>query len=223
MKLRFIKKEQEVKDVYSFYFEPEEAVEWQPGQYMHYVLDLENVDDKGNERWFTISTAPFEKTIRITTRLDNLPVSMFKHRLMELEEGQEIEADGPKGKFVMREGAHMHIMIAGGIGITPFRSMLAQLAHDAKPANAALMYANRDLEFVFDQELAGFAEQDKTISIKKFTGKRIDKSDLEEYAKDSSAVFYLSGPEAMVDSYEEVLKDLDVSPDNIATDYFPGY
>jgi len=222
MKLHFLKKESEVTDVYSFYFEPEENVSWQPGQYMHYVFDLDKADEKGNERWFTISTAPFEKNIRITTRLDNLPVSSFKQKLMSLTENDEIEGDGPKGKFVMREDASKHVFISGGIGITPFRSMLAQLSHDNVPANTALLYANRDDNFVYDAELAGYAEKDKTFEIRKFVDRKIEAADLQPLVGDG-VVFYLSGPKAMVESYESLLPTLGVSAENIATDYFPGY
>src|SRR4051812_5536799 len=123
MKLRFLSSKEEAEDVYSFRFEPSEAVNWQPGQYMHYVLPLTNPDEKGNERWFTISTAPFEKHIQITTRFDNLPLSSFKQYLMSLKDGDQIDSDGPKGTFTLREGDFYHVLIAGGIGITPFRSM----------------------------------------------------------------------------------------------------
>lgn len=223
MKLRYTGKTDEVKNVCSFKFEPAETVSWQPGQYMHYVLDLPKVDDKGPERWFTISSAPFEKQITITTRLDNMPFSAFKQYLLDLKPGDEIQSDGPGGKFILRDGQHRHILIAGGIGITPYRSMLAQLAHDHKPANAVLLYANRDNDFVFDAELAGYAAADQTLQIKKFVDKRITAEDLQDYVADSSAVFYLSGPKAMVESYEHLLPELGVSTDNIMKDYFPGY
>jgi ferredoxin-NADP reductase len=167
MKLKFIGKRDEVKDVVTFMFEPEEKLGWQPGQYMHYVFDVAEKDEKGPERWFTNSAAPYEGKVFITTRLDNLPVSAVKKYLNNLAPGNEIEADGPKGKFVLQADAKKYVLIAGGIGITPFRSMLAQLAHDHGPANAMLLYANRDNNFVFDQELASFSQADKTLEIRK--------------------------------------------------------
>lgn len=223
MKLKFIEKKEEVENVMTFRFAPAEPLTWQPGQYMHYDLPLTKVDDKGPERWFTISSAPFEKDIQITTRLDNLPVSAFKQYLMSLTAGDEIEADGPGGKFVLRADAKRHILIAGGIGITPYRSMLAQLAHDAQPANAVLMYANRDGNFTFNDELDGYANRDQTLSIQKFIDRKITESDLASFIKEEGSVFYLSGPKGMVESYESLLPTLGVNPDNMLKDYFPGY
>jgi ferredoxin-NADP reductase len=142
---------------------------------------------------------------------------------MELTEGDEIDSDGPGGKFILREGAPSHVMIAGGIGITPFRSMLAQLAHDSSPANATLLYANRDDIFIYDDELADYASKDKTLKIQKFVDKRINQDDLKPFVEQTGTVFYLSGPKAMVESYETMLPDMGVSPDNVMKDYFPGY
>jgi ferredoxin-NADP reductase len=223
MTVRFLSKSKEIENVYSFHLEPPEPINWQPGQYMHYALPLTNPDEKGNERWFTISAAPFEKNIQITTRFDNLPVSSFKQYLMNLKQGDEIETEGPKGKFILREGDVRHILIAGGIGITPYRSMAAQSAHDGRPLNADLLYANRGEDFVFDSELSDIAAKDSTFHITKFVDKRITEEDLQPYLKLENAAYYLSGPRAMVESYESLLPSLGVSPDNIMTDYFPGY
>jgi ferredoxin-NADP reductase len=223
MKLRFISKKPEGKDVVSFVFEPEEKLSWQPGQYMHYVLEHPDADEKGVERWFTISAAPFEGHIMLTTRLDNLPLSTFKQALNKLNPGDTIEADGPKGKFVLQEGEHKHVMIAGGIGVTPFRSMLVQLDHDHQNINAELLYLNRDDNFVFDEELAQIAGNNPQFKIDKIVDKRLSQADFEPYTKDNSAVYYLSGPHAMVESYEAMLKGMGIAEDNMLTDYFPGY
>lgn len=222
MKMTFLSKNQEVKDVYSFLFKPEQPISWQAGQYMHYVLELPHPDDKGPERWFTISTAPFENDIRITTRLDNLPVSSFKQYLMDLRPGDQIEGDGPKGNFVIQDTAAHHVMIAGGIGITPYRAMFAQLAHDKQPANTTLLYANRDELFVFDDELASFAQSDETLKIVKFVDKRIGQDDLKPLLSDDT-FFYLSGPKGLVEAYEQMLPTMGVAKEKIVTDYFPGY
>lgn len=223
MKLRFIKSEDEVDGVKSFTFAPPQAMQWQPGQYMHYILEHPDADDRGVERWFTISTAPFEQNIRITTRVDGEHSSSFKKALQLLKAGDEIEADGPKGKFVLREGDFQHVMIAGGIGITPFRSMLAQLAHDKMPAHATLFYANRDNNLVFGDELTAFQANDQSIKIVNLIDKRLTVEDLADSLQNENTVYYLSGPKAMVESYEELLQNQGVSEDNITTDYFPGY
>jgi len=223
MKLKFIGIKDEVENVKTFLFEPQESITWEPGQYMHYVLDLQNPDEKGAERWFTISNAPFEKNISITTRLDNLPISAFKQYLLSLNPGDEIESDGPKGKFLLRPNATHHVMIAGGIGVPPFRSMLVQLAHDKKPANATLLYANRDDKIVFEDELKQIEKIDGTFKTKVFIGQWITHADFDPFSRTQGVVFYLSGPKAMVASYEETLRELSIAEENIMTDYFPGY
>jgi ferredoxin-NADP reductase len=157
MKMTLKSKHPEVEGVFTFTFQPEASITWQPGQYMHYVLKHENPDDRGEERWFTISSAPFETDIMITTRFDGEQISSFKRALFKMEPGGVIEADGPKGSFTLQEGEHHHIFIAGGIGVTPFRSMLLQLLHDHKNKSIDLMYANRDSNFVFgDIETKGY-------------------------------------------------------------------
>ncbi|HEU5005297.1 MAG TPA: FAD-dependent oxidoreductase [Candidatus Saccharimonadales bacterium] len=223
MKMQLIEKKQLQSSVYSFVFRPDQQVTWQPGQYMHYVLAHPDADDRGIERWFTISSAPYEKNIMITTRFSYEKSSSFKKALTELKVGDEIEADGPKGSFTYKEGDYRHVFIAGGIGITPYHSMLAELAHENKPANTDLLYANNDDNFVFGDELAAIAAHDPTLQIKKFVDKRISDQDLAPYAKQANAIFYLSGPRAMVENYEEVLKNLGVEADRVMTDYFPGY
>jgi len=223
MKMRLVTKNQEVSGVHSFIFEPEQPLQWQPGQYLHYVLDHPNPDERGTERWFTIASAPFEKNVRITTRFDGEKMSSFKAALLAMEPSDEIEADGPKGSFVLQEGEHHHIFIAGGIGVTPFRSMILQLAHDNKEINIDLMYANRDSNFVFGEELKQVQQNHPSFNILEFVDKRIEKSDMDKYLSDKSAVFYLSGPKPMVEAYEEMLLAAGVEKVAVMTDYFPGY
>lgn len=223
MKLQFVSKKEEVIGVCTLVFEAREEIAWRPGQYMHYVLEHSDADDRGVERWFTISSAPFERHITITTRLDGDPESSFKKALSQMGAGDTIEADGPKGNFVLREGDWRHVLIAGGIGITPYRSMLAQLGHEQKPANAILLYANRDKNFVFEGELDTLAAKDPTLKIQKFIDRRITKEDLAPYVADTKSLFYLSGPKAMVEAYEHLLAEMGAPESNIMTDYFPGY
>src|SRR6266404_6295547 len=218
MKLKFIGKKPELPDVYTFEFEPEEPIQWQPGQYMHYLFTHPNPDERGIERWFTISAPPYKKHITITTRLAADHGSSFKSALMALRPGDSVEADGPKGKFILQEAAPKHVLIAGGIGITPYHSTLAQLAHDNKPANADLLYANRDEHFVFDEELTAIAAKDSSFRVIKFVDKKITQAELQPYLADQKTVFYLSGPEAMVDSYEDLLGLLGVEQTRIMND-----
>lgn len=223
MKLILKSKKSEVEGVHSFRFEPQEPLNWQSGQYMHYVLEHGKPDYRGIERWFTIASAPFEKHVMITTRFDGERVSSFKMALLNMKPGDAIEADGPKGSFTLQEGDHHHILIAGGIGITPYRSMLAKLDHEGRDAKIELMYANRDNNLVFGNELKGLQAKIPSFQLTEFIDKRIDLADLQDFLKDSSAIYYLSGPRPLVENYEKLLTDTGVAESAIMTDYFPGY
>ena len=222
MKLTLKEKHQEIAGVHTFIFNPEQPISWQPGQYLHYVLE-HDADERGKERWFTIAAAPYEKHIQITTRFDGEKQSSFKRTLLAMEPGGQIEADGPKGSFIIQPGDHRHILIAGGIGITPYRSMLAQMAHDNNVAKIDLLYANRDENFVFGEELEQISRRYSNFRMHKFVDKHIEETDLQEYLNDGSSIFYLSGPRSMVESYEGLLASKNIAKDRVMTDYFPGY
>ncbi|MEX0881574.1 MAG: FAD-dependent oxidoreductase [Candidatus Saccharimonadales bacterium] len=224
MKLKFVGKKKQIENVYTFIFEPSKKVSWQPGQYLHYELPHPDTDDRGIERWFTISTPPYEKNIMLTTRFDSERSSTFKKALQKLEPGQAVEAGEPRGDFLLEPDAPRHVLIAGGIGVTPYHSMLLQLDHEGKPLNIDLLYANRDKSFVFDDEFQKLAAKHSEFKIYKFIGnQRITESDLKAYLKDESIIFYISGPRPMVETYQHLLEDLGVAPERIKTDYFPGY
>ncbi len=234
--MRLIEKKKEIENVYSFIFEANKKVSWQPGQYLHYELTHPHADDRGAERWFTISAAPFEKHIMLTTRFvpeahperqskgDTEHSSTFKKALFNLEIGQDIKSGEPRGDFLLEPDASRHILIAGGIGITPYRSQLLQLDHDSKQLNADLLYANRDEKFVFGDLFARLEKKHPEFKVIKFVGdQRISQSDVQPYLKDEGTIFYISGPRPMVEAYQHMLETLDVHPERVKTDYFPGY
>jgi ferredoxin-NADP reductase len=224
MKLRFVEKKPEIDNVYSFVFQPDKPISWQPGQYLHYELPHPEADDRGVERWFTISNPPYEKHIQLTTRFDTDRSSTFKRALQKLEPGIVVEAGEPRGDFLLEPDAKRHVLIAGGIGVTPYHSQILQLDHDGKPINVELLYANRDDKFVFDEEFQNLASKHPEFKIRKFVGdQRITEEDLQPYLADEDIIFYVSGPRPMVEAYQHLLEDLDVSPERIKTDYFPGY
>ncbi len=224
MKLKYIGKHKQIVNVYTFTFEPDRPINWQPGQYLHYELPHPVADDRGVERWFTISAPPYEKNIQLTTRFDEEHSSTFKKALQKLEPGTIIEAGEPRGDFLLEPDASRHVLIAGGIGVTPYHSQLLQLDHDKKPLNIDLLYTNRDKKFVFDEQLQELKAKHPEFRIYKFVGdQRIQKSDLGKYLDDKRVVFYISGPRPMVEAYQHLLEDMDIEPERVKTDYFPGY
>ena len=225
MKLQLVRAQEREGDVREFVFKPQESLSWQAGQYMHYVLPHDGADDRGEERWFTNSAAPSEGEVRITTRINHERSSSFKQALQALKPGDEIEADGPEGDFVLEDPARNHIFIVGGIGITPVRSILTQAAaNDLKP-HANLMYANRDDKVVFRDELEALKMGNPNLTIDYVIDpERIDDERLKaSLEKTENPLVYVSGPEPMVKAMMDKLKELGVAEDNLKADDFPGY
>lgn len=224
MKLTLLEKRNEFPDVVTFIFQPAEKVSWKAGQYYHYVLHHLPTDDRGSDRWFTIASAPFEEHIQITTRFSEKG-STFKKKLQGLAVGKKIEVTDVVGKFVIDDPAKEYVFIAGGIGITPFRSMLKQLEHDKQPINVTLLYSNRDQHIVFKEELEEIAKKHPTFTMHYiFSPEHIDEQKIKELIPDFAAkIFYVSGPEPMVDSIIDMLKTMGMTEENIQGDWFPGY
>jgi ferredoxin-NADP reductase len=224
VKLTLTEVHQEVDNVKTFVFESDQPVDWQPGQYMHYIFPHPSEDDRGEERWFTISAPPFKKNITITTRFTDDKGSSFKKALKDMKIGDTIESDGPKGKFTIEDFNKQYVLVAGGIGVTPYHSMLLQFDHDGKMPDIELLYANRDENFVFGDEFSALEAKYPNLKIHKFVGDRhIQAADLKPYANDQSKIIYLSGPEPMIEDFEKLLQDMGVSEDRLKTDFFPGY
>lgn len=226
MKLTFKEKSIKQGNVTRFVFSPQEPVSWQPGQFSHYTLPHDNADDRGDDRWFTISSAPFEKDIWITTRITPDHGSTFKQTLSNLTPGQVLEADDPDGDFVVEDLNRNYVFVAGGIGITPFRSILNQLHHNGKDIRAELLYANRDMASVpFKDELEAISQAHPGFNITYFSGdNKIDEAALRAAgAKLADPIYYVSGPEPMVEAFEKVLQGMGIDDQHAKFDFFPGY
>lgn len=223
-KLTLEDKHQEASDVVSFRFKSAEIKTWRPGQYLHCTLEHPHPDGRGRERYFTISSAPFEGHIQITTRLSEHG-SSFKKALRGLVVGGAIEAEGPEGDFVVEDPSRRLVFIAGGIGVTPYRSMLLALDHAGIAVDVDLLFANRDENFPFKGELELLARRHSAFRIHYFTGsKRLDEKAVRAVVGDlGKPAFYVSGPEPMVESYEKLLLRMSVPKLRLKTDYFPGY
>jgi ferredoxin-NADP reductase len=225
MKLTFIGSETREGDARTFKFKPESPLSWQAGQYIHYRFPHSEADDRGVERWFTISAAPHEGVVTITTRINHEHSSSFKKALQELKPGDTIEADEPEGDFVVFDESRNYIFVAGGIGITPFRSILVEAAHQGKQLHVNLLYSNRDENIVFKDELDKLAEQNPNLKITYIVQpERLEHDRLQqEIASVNSPLVYISGPEPMVEALTAEVAQMGVTEYNIRSDYFPGY
>jgi ferredoxin-NADP reductase len=223
MLLRLKDKVEELADVKSFIWESEEPISWKPGQFMEYTLEHPNPDDRGIKRYFTISSAPAENVIRQTTRIVLGKRSSLKEALDNLTLGSTIQAEGPKGKFVIEDFEAYYVLIAGGIGVTPYRSMITQFSHDKKSLRGVLIYQNKDENFLFQDLFESYAKENEDFRIlyqlEEITADNI----LEEIPVGTRPVFYISGPEGMVVHYQNKLLGMGFLDEQIKRDEFPGY
>jgi len=223
MKLSLLEKRQETNDVTSFIFEPQEPVEWQAGQYITLTVPHDNPDDHGTEHYFTISSAPFEGRFQITTRLTG---STFKNALNALPLGSQLEATGPEGDFTLENPFGQYVFVAGGIGITPFHSILKQFNHEGKTPQIQLLYGNRNADAVFKSDLESFTQRNSNFTVQYLIDpEKISAETVRTYVADlQTPTFYISGPEPMVEALEQIfLNDLGIPEERMKRDYFPGY
>ncbi len=224
MKLKLVETKSEVDDIITYIFDPMQPLSWQPGQFLHYLLPHPNADDRHADRWFTIAAAPFEKQVKVTARFPK-KMSSFKRAFMALPIGAEIDTDGPEGEFVITDPDRALIFVAGGIGITPFRSILAEADHNGIKLKAHLLYHSNDSAILFQEELQGYAQHNPELQIDFIADpQRIDERRLQQAIEQADNPYmYLSGPEPMVEAFAVMAKKLGVSGDHIQTDFFTGY
>lgn len=238
MELRFIRKEKiSQNDTYTFYFERKNLpFTFLPGQYLR--LTFPNLEDeRGNSRFFTISSSPTEEEyITITTRIIKSP---FKFCLLKLQKGDSVEFRGPFGRFVLDENdKRSHIFIAGGIGITPFRSMIFY-AKDKKLSIPMTLFASFSLseDVIWKEELL---ELEKTIpnlksifTVTKHENSkvpwkgvvgRLDQNKFLKYISNpTELIYFIVGPTGLVESLKSTILELGVKDENIHIENFPGY
>ena len=241
MKLKLVKKVDEAEGTKSFFWDVEKKISYKPGQFIYLTLPKLNYpDDKGQTRHFTLSSSPTEKLLKITTRIRQ--ESGFKKTLAELAPGSDVEAEGPEGEFVLNEQAsNLQVFLAGGIGITPFRSMIKYVFDKHLSIPIQLIYSNSIPEQItFKNELDSIAYESQNIKVdhtitkpeeskvpwKGITG-RIDESLIQKLITDNwqltTVSFWLCGPPAMVEGVISVLSNLQIPLKNVRFEKFTGY
>jgi ferredoxin-NADP reductase len=225
VKLKLTARKPESPGIESFVFKPEKPLVWKAGQFLHYVLNHAPTDDRGSDRWFTIASAPYERHVRLTTRFASERSSTFKKALKALKLGDSIEVSDLDGDFIVSDPKKQYIFIAGGIGITPFRSILKQAAHEGKFLRAKLLYANRKNVAAYKEEFEAMAKRNPNLEIHYlFHPQHIDEQTIKELVPDlQTPLFYVSGPEPMVESVGKMLQQIGISKNRIKQDWFPGY
>ncbi len=239
MKLRIVEIRTEAKGTKSFFWETEKPINYLPGQYFYFTLpSLKYPDPRGATRHFTLSSSPTEgKLIRVTTRIRKQ--SGYKKTMDELKIGSIIEGEGPEGTFILDEKEPFpHVFLAGGIGITPFRSMIKYVADKNLNTQIHLIYSNSiPEEITFRNELENWAKSwpnlklDMTItkpekSIRAWTELtgRIDENMIQKLVPDfNNCIFWICGPPDMVEAMEHTLGKLNISSGRVRSEKFTGY
>ncbi len=222
MKLTLLNKEHLIDNIWAFRFTPEHPMTWIPGQYMRVEIPNETPDAEGTKRWFTISSAPFEEFLQITTRISQ---STFKQDLNALPVGGIIQLiEAPDGDFVWEDTEKPKVFVAGGIGVTPFHSILKQRFHDGLALTATLVYGGRNQDLPFKDELRAWAEADSSLNIQYVLGNPLTAEKLAEVVPGlHESLMYLSGSEPMVQALHKQLAQTGVAESQIKTDEFPNY
>jgi len=224
-------------DSLDFVFVPERRFAYQPGQYMEFTLPHNSVDSRGQRRYFTLASSPTEENVRIGVKFYR-DGSSFKEAMLGMDRNTPIVASSLGGDFVLPEDRTRKIvLIAGGIGVTPYRSMIKYLLDKDERRQVTLLYAAGTAEDIAYTEV--FEEARKRLGIKsvyvlsraKSSPKHADfrsgyitadlvKAEVPDY---HDRLFYISGPHAMVVNVEDALRALGVHQNNIKTDFFSGY
>lgn len=220
---------------YEFIFAPDKPLAFKPGQYLEWTLGHRFSDNRGNRRYFTVASSPTEAEVRLGVKF-YAPESSFKRALWNMKANDILSASHVAGDFVLPQDKKKKLVfIAGGIGVTPFRSMVQYLI-DMKDARAVtLLYSNKTVSEiayrdVFDRAARSigmktvYALTDEKLPIPGTYAGFIDGALIMREVSDyKECVFYISGPHRMVEAFKKTLHDMGVSRFNIKSDYFPGF
>lgn len=222
MILKLLNKREENKDTFSLIFEKSKGFSFYPGQYLDVKLPISdrNGDTKsGDTRAFTISSSPTEPFLMITPKQG---LSNFKKALEKLNIGNTISTSHPVGTFTLDESSPA-IFIAGGIGITPFRSIIKYAYDQNLTTPITLIYSNSDQNFLFKNELDQWRKLYPKLKIiyhnTSINGHLTSLPDINYH----SPIYYLAGPPKMVDDFEKILLEIGIDEVNIRYDRFDGY
>jgi len=225
------------EETMTFDFEKPAGFSYVAGQAGDWILQHPaKTDNEGNKRSFTLSSAPYEDDLFFTTRLRE---SAFKENLQSVPLGTELEFDGPWGELTLHENAAVPaVFLTGGIGVTPFRSIVLQWAHDRLEHSLFLFYSNRRPEdAAFLDEMQAVAKQRSNFTFMPtmtemekskmpWSGARgfIDEAMLRSTIADlNRPIYYLSGPPKMVEAMQKLLKESGVNQERVRTETFDGY
>jgi ferredoxin-NADP reductase len=200
------------------------------------LLGPAETDAEGNTRTFSIASAPHEETLMVSTRMRD---TAFKRVLKSMPLGSAVKVEGPSGSLTLHNDVkRTAVFLAGGIGITPFRSIVFRAAKEKLPHRVFLFYSNRrpeDAPFLAELQalekenlnyklVASMTEMVKSHRPWKGETGFINQEMLGRYLKGAaSPIYYIAGPPDMVAATSQTLGDAGVDEDDIRTEEFAGY
>ncbi len=224
------------KDTLDFVFPLAKKLSFVPGQYMEWTLPHPASDARGIRRYFTLASSPTEDNLRIGVKFYS-PASTYK-KAMVMRKNNCYVAAQRAGDFVLPlDRKRKLVFLAGGIGVTPFRSMLKYLIDKNEARDIVVFYSNKTHEEIIYQDVLEAARKKLNVKVictltakdkipVGWTGEigRVSFSMITKYVPDfSERLFYLSGPHSLVTGFENVLKQMGINRKNIKTDFFPGF
>jgi ferredoxin-NADP reductase len=221
----------------AFHFEKPAGWTFKAGQFVDMtLLAPSETDAEGNTRGFSIASAPQEGNLMVATRMRD---TAFKRVLKAMPLGAMVKIEGPYGNLTIHNNAkRTAVLLAGGIGITPFRSIVFRAAKEKLAHRIFLFYSNRrpeDAPFLEELEALGEENPNYTIiasmtvmgkSHQPWQGETglINKEMLARYVKDAvSPIYYIAGPPGMVKGLHTMLNEAGVDDDDVRTEEFAGY
>jgi ferredoxin-NADP reductase len=228
MKIVFERREDEALNISTFYFRPEKAFHYTAGQYVELTLRHPDADDRGEKRQFTLSSSPTDPLVSITNKFAAHDGSSFKRALAKLKSGNVLSMSKPMGDFVLPKLSQTPLVfVAGGIGITPFHSMLSWLAATHQTRSIQLFYGvTSEAEIVFQSTFNKWPH-DIIVSNPSpgWKGKRgqLTADYILKAPHAADTMFYLSGPEAMVETLSMDLQRAGITKAQLVLDLFLGY
>ena len=221
----------------AFRFEKPSNWTFKAGQYLDMtLLDPPETDAEGNIRSFSIASGPHEDTLMVATRMRD---TAFKRVLKTMPPGSAVKIEGPSGSLTLHNNvARTAVFLAGGIGITPFRSIVFRAAKEKLGHRIFLFYSNRRPEDApFLDELQALEQENPNYKLvasmteaakshQSWHGEvgRIDREMLARHLKDAaSPIYYIAGPPAMVKGLHTMINQAGIDDDDIRTEEFDGY
>lgn len=236
--LKLIGHESIGRNIYEYQFKPLLPLSFKPGQYLEITLPLRKSDARGNRRTFSLASSPTEDNVLLTVKHPEQS-SAFKQMLASLPEDTEVSANNLAGDFLLPYDEKTKLVfIAGGIGITPFRSMLKYLIDNRLGRTITLFYAVSDPKEIVYKEIFNEAKEYglKVVYVlsvakgesapKSWNGEvgLVTTDMIQKHVLDyDKRQYYISGPDAMVQANVKLLRSMGIARTSIQTDYFAGY